>query len=140
MVYTTISSLSVYLNFYFQHSTKNSLYIDKWICYNNLMRRYNVMRKFYLLVFLCIFLIFFVSSCAPGNRKNFNENSPAGFFAGFWHGMISFFTLIISLFNKSVKMYEIINTGFGYDVGFFLGLLFIYGGGSHSVRGRSKKK
>ena len=77
---------------------------------------------------LLIALVMLLASCAPGNEHF--DAVPAGFWAGLWHGFISFFTFIISLFNDTVKVYEIANKGHLYDLGFILGIMFFYGGGS----------
>ena len=86
--------------------------------------------KKYLPLFLVVAVIFILSSCAPGNQKFIEE--PAGFFMGLWHGFISFFTFIISLFNDNVRVYEMTNTGHLYDLGFIIGISIFYGGGSKS--------
>ena len=79
---------------------------------------------------LFVVLILMVSSCAPGSEK-FTE-SVAGFWMGLWHGFISFFTFIISLFTDSVSIYEINNNGNWYNFGFILGIAIFFGGGSKS--------
>ena len=66
--------------------------------------------------------MFLLISCAPGNEE-FSKD-PAGFLMGFWHGVISLVTLIIGIFNNSVKMYEVNNVGWMYDLGFLLGAGF----------------
>jgi len=58
------------------------------------------------------------------------DAKAAGFWAGFWHGLIAPITLVISLFNKDVRIYETNNTGAGYDVGFILGASSSLGGGA----------
>jgi len=82
--------------------------------------------KFRLLLIFGLLLL--LVSCAPGNER-FDLN-PAGFWLGLWHGFISFFTFIISLFNDNVAVYETNNSGHLYDLGFILGIMFFYGGGS----------
>jgi hypothetical protein len=81
-----------------------------------------------------IFAIFFLTSCAPGNIQ-FDE-APAGFLAGLWHGFISLFTFIISLFTNEVGIYEVNNSGWSYNLGFILGIMIFYGGGT---KGSSRK-
>ncbi len=61
------------------------------------------------------------------------DAKPAGFWAGFWHGMIAPIVFIISLFNDGVSIYEINNTGRGYNFGFILGILSAAGKSSPSV-------
>jgi len=80
-----------------------------------------------LILFAFIFLL---TSCAAGDAQ-FTQESQAGFWYGLWHGIIALISLIIHIFNESVVVYEINNTGGWYDFGFLLGVIFIWGGGSH---------
>ncbi len=64
-------------------------------------------------------MLLLVAGCAPGNERF--VTGAAGFWAGLWHGLICLITFIISLFNDSVHMYEVNNTGGWYDFGFLLG-------------------
>ena len=90
-----------------------------------------------LSTFVFIFaLLLVLSSCAPGNEKF--DAEPAGFLMGLWHGFISLFTFIISLFKDNVTIYEIENTGKLYNLGFILGAMIFYGGGSKSSCRRKK--
>ncbi len=73
-------------------------------------------------------IVIIVTSCAPGS-ENFSVE-PAGFFMGLWHGLISLFTFIISLFSDSVEIYEANNNGGWYNFGFILGISIFYGGSS----------
>lgn len=83
-----------------------------------------------LVVFgLFVSLIVLSLSCAPGDKRwdqNVNPGHRAGFFAGIWHGLIIIVSFIVSLFVKSVNIYEISNTGWGYDLGFLIGLCFSF--------------
>ncbi len=45
-----------------------------------------------------------------------------------WHGFISPFTFLISLFSDTVHIYEIHNNGGWYNFGFLLGASIIFGG------------
>ena len=87
--------------------------------------------------FLLLVLIVTIFSCTAGPESRF-VSSPAGFWAGLWHGLICVITFIISLFSDSVKMYEMNNTGTWYDLGFLLGACIAFGGGGGA--GRKKKK
>ena len=91
------------------------------------------------IIFLCVFILIIVaSSCAPGNTKF--DAKPAGFWAGLWHGLICVITFIISLFSKSVAMYEVGNSGGWYNFGFLLGAAIALGGsGGSSCKMRRKK-
>jgi hypothetical protein len=77
---------------------------------------------------IALLAIILLSSCAAGNEKF--DIDPAGFWIGLWHGLISLFAFIISLFNDNVTIYEINNTGWSYNLGFIVGAMLFYGGGS----------
>jgi len=91
------------------------------------------------IIFLCVFILIIVtSSCAPGNTRF--DAKPAGFWAGLWHGLICVITFVISLFSKSVAMYEISNSGGWYNFGFLLGASIALGGSWGSSCKRRRKK
>ena len=79
-----------------------------------------------------ITFILLLTSCAAGDAQ-FTQDSPAGFWYGLWHGMIAVISLIIHVFNESVVVYELDNIGGWYDLGFLLGVICIWGGGSHAT-------
>lgn len=79
-----------------------------------------------------------IAGCAAGDGSRFVE-SPAGFWAGLWHGLISPVTFIVGLFSRSVRIYEVSNTGNWYDFGFLVGVAVIFGGGC-KAGSRSKKE
>ena len=86
---------------------------------------------------LILALALLMVSCAPGNEKF--DAAPAGFWYGLWHGLISFVTFIISLFNDNVNIYEVNNTGKLYNLGFILGVMIIFGGGSKGTCARKRR-
>lgn len=91
-------------------------------------------------ILIIVPLVLLLTSCAAGDAR-FSEETPAGFWYGLWHGIISFISLIIHLFNEDVAVYEVINSGGWYDFGFLLGVIFIWGGGSHvSCKTAAEKK
>jgi hypothetical protein len=79
-----------------------------------------------------LMLLILVSGCAasPNEFKNTpdNEGEVAGFWQGLWHGIISPFTFVISLFSDTVNIYETHNNGGWYNLGFMLGASMILGG------------
>jgi hypothetical protein len=82
---------------------------------------------------IVILLIFVLASCAPGpnalEKTPDSEGKVAGFWKGIWHGFIAPITFIISIFSKSVRLYEVHNSGFWYNLGFVFGAgLFLQGG------------
>ena len=99
------------------------------------------LRSFLSFKFLALVpFMFLLASCAAGDIQ-FTSESPAGFWFGLWHGVISFISLIIHLFNDSVSVYELNNTGGWYDFGFLLGVICIWGGGSHmSCKSAAEKR
>jgi hypothetical protein len=92
---------------------------------------------------LALLLGFTLLGCAAGDAR-FTSETPAGFWAGLWHGMISLVTLIIGLFNDNVGFFELNNRGWRYEAGFWLGIVMMAGGihrgASHpSRRARDKE-
>lgn len=69
----------------------------------------------------------------PGSKFRLEDAKPAGFWAGFWHGMIMPITFIISLFNADVRIYETHNIGKAYDFGFVLGASAAFGSGNKGI-------
>ena len=98
------------------------------------------MMRWLMAAMVCIVLL---SGCAAGpnpqkDTPRDSEEDPAGFWLGLWHGMIILVTFIVSLFKSSVGVYEVYNTGWSYNLGFLLGIMIIYGGGSGTAsRSRS---
>lgn len=88
--------------------------------------------RFAYRVLLPISLLALLTACAAGNDR-FSADAPAGFWYGLWHGIISFISLIIHLFNPAVSVYEVHNTGGWYDFGFLLGVCGFWGGGKKVV-------
>ena len=74
-----------------------------------------------------------LSACAAGSTDS-HVAAAGGFFPqlllGFWHGLIAPITLIVEIINQfwphalpwNAHLYESSGTGFGYDIGFYLGL------------------
>jgi hypothetical protein len=67
---------------------------------------------------------------APGPNPLLNtpdaHGSPAGFWLGIWHGVISPVTLVASFVTReNVQTYEVHNDGSLYNLGFFIGILVI---------------
>jgi len=71
-----------------------------------------------------------IQSYAPGPNPAVNtadaQGRIAGIWMGIWHGFISPVTLVLSIFNKDVQMYEVHNDGNLYNLGFFLGLALVF--------------
>lgn len=93
-------------------------------------------RKILAFCVIIIMLSVSLSGCVPGDGTN-SEVRPAGFFSGIWHGWIAPFSLIYSIFNKDVGIYEVYNSGFWYDLGYYMAIISGFGGLALS---RRKKK
>lgn len=80
-----------------------------------------------------------LGSCVagPNSFEAQKIEEPAGFLLGLWHGFISLFTFIISIFSDKVNIYEVANNGGWYNFGFIIGISVFYGGSS---KGASKNK
>ena len=72
-----------------------------------------------------------LAGCAGGPASEWagKDAEPAGFFWGLWHGVLMIVTLVVSFFTSDVSIYEINNTGVGYNIGYVLGVLVMSGGG-----------
>lgn len=85
------------------------------------------MKKRVLRVGITITLILLLlTGCVPGDGT-YTPANPAGFFWGIWHGWLAPLSLIIGLFNKNIRVYEIYNTGWWYDFGFYIAIISGFG-------------
>jgi len=79
---------------------------------------------------LCLLLIasmILLTGCVPGGGAN-TYADPAGIFWGIWHGWIAPISLILSFFNDHHSIYEVYNTGFTYNLGFYIAVISGFGG------------
>ena len=88
-----------------------------------------------LFLLLVIVMVVF-TGCIPGDGRATGV-TPANFLWGIWHGWIAPVSLIISIFNPVISIYEPWNTGFWYDLGFYMAIL---GGFGSITLSRKKKK
>lgn len=72
-------------------------------------------------------LMFLLTACVPGDGS-YSLDRPANIFSGIWHGWIAPFTLLLSIASGEITMYEVINTGFGYNFGFYMAIISGFGG------------
>ena len=78
-----------------------------------------------------------VSGCFPGGGS-YSASDQAGFFSGVWHGWIAPISLIVGFFRDDVRIYEPNNTGWWYDLGFYIAV--IAGFGSVALSRKKKKR
>lgn len=97
------------------------------------------MKKRLLLAVLFIGLVFLLAGCVPGDGS-IDPAKPAGFLWGVWHGWIAPISLIIGLFNKSIRVYEVLNTGWWYDFGFYIAIISGFGGLSLTRKKRASRE
>lgn len=91
-------------------------------------RRWRDMKfKYWLLMILLIVSVVALTGCAPGDGTN-DADHPAGFFWGVWHGWIAPLSLIIGIFNQDIRVYEPYNSGWWYDLGFYVAVISGFGG------------
>ncbi len=95
-------------------------------------------------VLILVLVVLVLSACTAGPnqlRNTPNEDGEvAGFWMGLWHGLIAPFTFILSLFSKSVYVFEVHNNGGWYTFGFLVGASSIFGGSGGGAASRRKRK
>lgn len=77
------------------------------------------------LLFMAVAVMFLFTGCADASHVQ--ECLPPtehtyGFWGGVWHGMITWFSFIGSLFSDNIAVYAVNNNGAWYDFGFVGGL------------------
>ncbi|MCD4828424.1 MAG: hypothetical protein K8R90_03215 [Candidatus Cloacimonetes bacterium] len=74
-----------------------------------------------MIILLALLILAALAGCVPGDGKH-DDDDPADFWWGMWHGFIAVITLIWSFFSDNVRLYEVHNTGWWYDLGFMIPL------------------
>jgi hypothetical protein len=87
-------------------------------------------KKLFIFILMAILLVI-MAGCAPGPNPAVNtpdeQGSIGGVWLGLWHGIIAPVTLIFSVFDASVHMYDVHNDGGWYNLGFLLGIGVFFG-------------
>ena len=96
-------------------------------------------RKHISMIALILLMAVMLTGCMPGDSR-YTVEHPAGFFWGIWHGWLAPFSLIFGLFNDSVRLYEVNNTGWWYDFGFYIAIIAGFGGARLSRVSRKKNR
>jgi hypothetical protein len=90
-----------------------------------------------LTIILLLVSMLILSACAGSER--FREGGKrANFLHGIWHGWIAPLSLILSFFGDGIRMYEPNNTGWTYDLGFYMAVIGGFGGLALSRKKRKK--
>lgn len=95
-------------------------------------------KKQLMLVCLASILMILMSGCVPGDGSYTDENR-AGFFWGIWHGWLAPVSLIMGIFNNQLRVYETLNTGWWYDLGFYMAIISGFGSLSFFRKKETKK-
>ena len=90
-----------------------------------------------ILILIVALTLGLLTGCMPGNEK-YVEEKPANFLSGIWHGWIAPLSLIVSIWSDNIRLYEVNNTGFWYDFGFYVAVISGFGGLS-LTRNKNKK-
>ena len=94
-------------------------------------------KKVLVIIILAVILMTTLCGCVPGDGRN-TQADPAGFLWGIWHGWIAPVSLIYSIFNRNIGIYEVYNTGFWYDLGYYMAIISGFGGLTLSRKKRKK--
>jgi len=116
-----------------------------FIVYNdNVSTEEDTQMKKTTLLLILIGFVFILAACTAGpNQLRNTPNSDgdvAGFWMGIWHGLISPITFVLSLFNKSINVFEVHNNGGWYIFGFLFGASMIYGGSGSGAAYRRRNR
>ena len=93
------------------------------------------MKKNNVILMVAVLLVILFSGCAdvaPVCPEP--DASLYGFWSGLWHGWVSVWAFIGSLFSDSIAVYAVNNTGGWYDFGFLLGIGAFAGGSQATVK------
>jgi len=86
------------------------------------------MKKTNILFLIALIAMVALTGCAHSNNTEVTIQAGEhiyGFWGGTWHGMISGFSFIGSLFDNSIRVYAVNNNGHWYDFGFVGGFFFM---------------
>lgn len=85
------------------------------------------MRKKLVVLLMFVLLAMILVGCMPGDGS-YTKEDPANVFSGIWHGWIAPVSLVRGFFNRSIRLYEVNNSGYLYDLGFYAAILGGFGG------------
>lgn len=87
------------------------------------------MKKYKLIVLAVLLIVLTVplTGCLPG-MEEFTQEAPAGFLHGVWHGWCAPVSLVCRALGMEVTMFEPVNTGLSYELGFYMAVISGFGG------------
>ena len=99
---------------------------------NDIQTRYEyggskMKKRTLILVIMTVFVLLTLTGCIPGDGSA-SVIKPAGFLWGIWHGWVAPVSLIMGLFNDNIRVYEVFNSGWWYDFGFYMAVISGFGG------------
>ena len=98
---------------------------------NNIeMRNFKLITKSTIILIVLLVAVLFTGCADVAQVKECVQDSPYGFWGGLWHGIISPFAWIGSLFSDDIAIYAVNNNGGWYDFGFMLGAGILFGSSS----------
>lgn len=95
------------------------------------------MKKIIIVSIFVVSLMLLMSGCARVSNIQeclSVEEYTYGFWSGTWHGLISGFSFIGSLFSDNIAVYAVNNSGAWYDFGFVGGLFTILRIGANLIK------
>lgn len=84
-------------------------------------------KKIFYSLMLSLILLITLTGCVPGDGTH-SLSDPAGFLWGVWHGWLAPLSLILNFFDKNIRLYEVYNSGWWYDFGFYMAIISGFGG------------
>jgi hypothetical protein len=106
------------------------------------------MKRKLISIALLLILVTLLAACAPGSDlevttpestielaspgpnpqlgQTDNTGRISGFVQGLWHGIIAPVSVVGSFFNPAMQMYEVHNDGRDYNLGFLIGVAFVF--------------
>lgn len=73
-------------------------------------------------ILILLAVILFTGCADVSHIQECTVDTPYGFWGGLWHGIITPFSFIGSLFSDDIAVYAVNNNGGWYDFGFLLGV------------------
>lgn len=84
------------------------------------------MKRIVLALLVLVIAGLLLTGCFPGDGTHTEEN-PAGFFWGIWHGWVAPISLVLGFFQENIRVYEVLNSGWWYDLGFYAAIISGFG-------------